>query len=59
MSDNLVNCNKCKRIKSNFHELRKLYNCPIGHSDHTYGVEIPPLAIAAGACIIEKHFSKL
>ena len=25
MSDNLVNCNKCKRIKSNFHELRKLY----------------------------------
>ena len=25
MSDNLVNCNKWKRIKSNFHELRKLY----------------------------------
>ncbi len=41
----------------NIHELRKLYNCPIGHSDHTYGVEIPPLAIAAGACIIEKHFT--
>ena len=25
MSDNLINCNKCKRIKHNFHELRKLY----------------------------------
>ena len=25
MSDNLINCNKCKRIKNNFHELRKLY----------------------------------
>ena len=25
MSDNLINCNKCKRIKNNFNELRKLY----------------------------------
>ena len=41
----------------NIHNLRELYDCPIGHSDHTYGTEIPPLAIAAGASIIEKHFT--
>lgn len=41
----------------NIHNLRDLYDCPIGHSDHTYGTEIPPLAIAAGASIIEKHFT--
>ena len=39
------------------HTLKKRYSCPIGHSDHTPGVEIPPLAVAAGADIIEKHFT--
>jgi sialic acid synthase SpsE len=39
------------------HTLRELYSCPIGHSDHTFGSEIPPLAVAAGARIIEKHFT--
>jgi N,N'-diacetyllegionaminate synthase len=33
------------------------YNCPIGHSDHTYGSEIVGYAVAAGAKIIEKHFT--
>jgi sialic acid synthase SpsE len=37
--------------------LRAKYNCPIGHSDHTVGTEIPPLAVAAGANMIEKHFT--
>ncbi len=37
--------------------LKKRYNCPIGHSDHTHGTEIPPLAVAAGAEMIEKHFT--
>jgi N,N'-diacetyllegionaminate synthase len=49
-----------QKIHSNLHkihELRKNFVCPIGHSDHTPGVEIPPLAVAAGAQIIEKHFT--
>ena len=37
--------------------LKKRYSCPIGHSDHTHGTEIPPLAVAAGAEMIEKHFT--
>ena len=39
------------------HTLKDRYDCPIGHSDHTRGVDIPPLAVAAGASIIEKHFT--
>ena len=31
------------------HTLRNRYNCPIGHSDHTRGTDVPPLAVAAGA----------
>lgn len=37
--------------------LKEEFNCPIGHSDHTPGTLIPPLAVAAGAQIIEKHFT--
>lgn len=37
--------------------LKKNFDCPIGHSDHTAGTLIPPLAVAAGAQIIEKHFT--
>ena len=37
--------------------LRAKYDCPIGHSDHTAGTDIPPLAVAAGANMIEKHFT--
>ena len=42
--------NKINILKENF-------DCPIGHSDHTPGTNIPPLAAAAGAQIIEKHFT--
>jgi sialic acid synthase SpsE len=37
--------------------LRAKYACPIGHSDHTLGTDISPLAVAAGANMIEKHFT--
>ena len=33
--------------------LKENFDCPIGHSDHTPGTNIPPLAAAAGAQIIE------
>ncbi len=39
------------------HTLREKYECPVGHSDHTPGTDIPPLAVAAGANMIEKHFT--
>lgn len=39
------------------HTLRKMYSCPVGHSDHTVGTDIPPLAVAAGVNMIEKHFT--
>ena len=31
--------------------------CPIGFSDHTIGLDAPPLAVALGARIVEKHFT--
>lgn len=37
--------------------LGKLYNCPIGYSDHTLGIEVAYLSVAAGASLIEKHFT--
>lgn len=42
---------------SAIHTLTEKYrNFIIGHSDHTDGIKIPLLAVAAGAKIIEKHF---
>lgn len=39
------------------HALRERYDWPVGHSDHTHGTSVPPLAVAAGANMIEKHFT--
>ena len=37
-------------------ELKELFDCPIGHSDHTTGIEVPLYAAAMGAQVIEKHY---
>lgn len=31
------------------------FNCDVGYSDHTVGLEIPIMAVAMGAKVIEKH----
>lgn len=36
--------------------LYRKYNCPVGFSDHSQGIEASIIACAAGASVIEKHF---
>ncbi len=36
-------------------ELARRFDCPVGLSDHTMGIAVPVVAVALGACIIEKH----
>lgn len=37
--------------------MMKNISCPVGYSDHTIGFEVPLLAVALGACVIEKHLT--
>ena len=37
--------------------LARRYDCRVGFSDHTTSTTIGGLAVAAGACVIEKHFT--
>lgn len=36
--------------------LAQAFNVPVGLSDHTLGTTAPTVAVALGACIVEKHF---
>ncbi|MCO6451619.1 MAG: N-acetylneuraminate synthase [Caldilineales bacterium] len=37
--------------------LEHAFSCPVGYSDHTQGLAASAWAVAAGACILEKHFT--
>lgn len=37
--------------------MQRAFACPVGFSDHTPGIGASPLAVAVGACVIEKHFT--
>lgn len=37
--------------------MSRTLSCPVGYSDHTLGIEASVLAVAAGARLIEKHFT--
>ena len=47
-------------VDANLRRIPKIagrYNCPVGLSDHTLGIETAVASIALGACIIEKHLT--
>ncbi|MCP4442903.1 MAG: pseudaminic acid synthase [Aureispira sp.] len=37
--------------------MEKIFDCPIGLSDHTMGIGASVASVALGACVIEKHFT--
>ena len=42
---------------NNIFQYRKIFDYPIGYSDHSIGLLAPIIAVSKGAKIIEKHFT--
>lgn len=42
---------------NNIPMLEQAFETPVGFSDHSIGTEVPKIAMAMGACVIEKHFT--
>jgi len=42
---------------SSIGHLREIFDCTIGYSDHTLGIDAALIAVALGARVIEKHFT--
>ncbi|MCI9341696.1 MAG: N-acetylneuraminate synthase [Lachnospiraceae bacterium] len=42
---------------NNIEMYKKLFDYPIGYSDHTLGTIAPIMSLAMGVCILEKHFT--
>jgi N-acetylneuraminate synthase len=38
-------------------DMSRRFDVPVGLSDHTLGTTVPVVAVALGACIVEKHFT--
>jgi sialic acid synthase SpsE len=60
----LLHCVSAYPVKSlgdlnlaTIHALAERYGCPVGFSDHTSGTGAAQFAVAAGAMVIEKHFT--
>ena len=59
----LMKCNSaypapaCEMNLRTIPELARRFEVPVGLSDHTMDIAVPVVAVALGACIIEKHFT--